>query len=129
MVELQPAKAQLDGERITINESVYFERGKADIKPESFTLLDEVSDTLIDHPEITKPRIEGHTDSRGDGASNKTLSQSRAEAVQSYLIEKGVSEGRLESIGYGEERPLDTAETEEAWTKSRRVDFFVAGRR
>ncbi|MFT5459710.1 MAG: OOP family OmpA-OmpF porin [Myxococcota bacterium] len=128
VVQLEPAMAEIVGDRIDIKESVYFETAKAVIKPESFGLLDEVATILLDHPELTKVRIEGHTDSRGSASYNRTLSDKRAASVLEYLIDKGVDGGRLESIGYGEDKPLDTANNAKAWEKNRRVDFFVVER-
>ncbi|MEN9786845.1 MAG: hypothetical protein RLZZ299_2109 [Pseudomonadota bacterium] len=128
VLDMEPSKAELSGAKIEIKDSVYFETGKAIIKPESFALLDEVAGILADHPELTRIRVEGHTDSRGDNAKNKALSQSRAASVVTYLVGKGVAADRLESIGYGEEKPLvkEVKDTDRA--KNRRVDFAVVGR-
>ena len=68
------------------------------------------------------------TDSRGSVSSNQRLSEARAASVLEYLADLGVDRARLESHGYGEERPLDPREVPEAWEKNRRVDFFVAAR-
>ena len=125
---MEPSKADLVGDRIDIRDSVYFDTGKATIQARSFGLLDEVVTILKDHGELTKLRIEGHTDSRGSATSNKALSQKRADAVRTYLIEKGVEAERLVAVGFGEEKPLDPREVAEAWEKNRRVDFFVAER-
>lgn len=125
---LIPAKVELKAERIDIKDSVYFETAKAIIKEESFELLNEVAQIMVDHPELLLVRIEGHTDSRGNAAYNKDLSQRRAESVRTYLVEKGVAEDRLTAVGYGEEKPLEKAETPAAWEKNRRVDFFVEKR-
>ena len=89
----------------------------------SFELLNEVAQILIDHPELLLIRIEGHTDSRGNNAYNKDLSQRRADSVRTYLIEKGVAEDRLQSVGYGEEKPLVEGASADARAKNRRVDF------
>ena len=126
MLTLEPSQATVTAEKIEISDSVYFETAKAVIKTESHSLLEDVAAILNAHPEITKLRIEGHTDSRGDDASNKVLSQERADAVKAFLVEQGVEAHRLETVGYGEEKPLDTAENKAAWAKNRRVDFFIA---
>lgn len=128
VLTLLPSKAKVTKERIDISDSVYFETDKAIIKPESYSLLDDVAAILTTHPELTKVRIEGHTDSRGSDDHNLDLSQRRAEAVRQYLIEKGVEAERLEAVGYGETKPLDPAENAAAWEKNRRVDFFVTER-
>ncbi len=125
---MEPSKAELTGAKIEIKDSVYFETNQAVIKPESFKLLDEIADILKEHPELTKIRVEGHTDSRGNNAANKTLSQGRAEAVVTYLVSKGVAATRLEGIGYGEEKPLVKETDDASRAKNRRVDFFVTER-
>ena len=119
---------ELTRERIEIKDSVYFETARAAIKPESYPLLDQIADLLEDHPEIRRVRIEGHTDSRGDDAYNLRLSQDRASAVRVYLVSKGVAAKRLSAIGYGEAKPLDPREVEEAWSQNRRVDFWIEER-
>jgi len=123
-----PSKAKVTAEKIDISESVFFETGKAIIKSESYELLDDVAALLDAHPEITKLRVEGHTDDRGDDASNQDLSERRAAAVMEYMIDKGVSADRLESKGYGESKPLESNNTRAGRAKNRRVDFFVAER-
>lgn len=127
-LEMVPAKAVLQKEKIEIKDSIYFETAKFDIKKESYPLLDEIAEILLDHPELTKIRIEGNTDSRGSASANLTLSQGRADAVKTYLIGKGVAADRLESIGYGESKPIVKEKTAADQAKNRRVDFFVVGR-
>ena len=127
-LELLPSKAALKAEKIEIKDSVYFETGKAVIKPESFGLLDEVAEILKDHPELSKVSIEGHTDDRGDNNKNLKLSQGRAESVRTYLAGKGVAVERLDAVGYGEARPLAKGKTAADQAQNRRVDFVVTGR-
>ena len=128
VLTMLPAKAAVTADRIDIKESVYFETAKDVIKAESHGLLDEVAQLLVLHPEILMVRIEGHTDSRGNANYNRKLSQARADAVMTYLASKGVEKHRLRSIGYGEDKPLDKRNNQAAWTKNRRVDFFVEAR-
>lgn len=125
---LAEARTVLTAEKIEIKDSIYFETAKAVIKPESFDLLDEVAEVLAAHAEITRIRIEGHTDSRGGESYNLDLSRSRAAAVKAYLIDKGIAPERLDSAGFGEGKPLVEGENEAAWAKNRRVDFFVVER-
>jgi outer membrane protein OmpA-like peptidoglycan-associated protein len=98
------------------------------IRPESHPLLYEVAAILEAHPEILRLRIEGHTDSRGSATANLKLSERRARAVRDHLASRGVQAARLEAVGYGEGRPLDARETEEAWARNRRVDFLIVER-
>lgn len=127
-VTLEPAKVEISKDRIDIKDSVYFQTNKDVIKEASFDLLNEVAEILIDHPELAKVRVEGHTDSRGSASYNLDLSKRRAASVVRYLVDRGVPAERLESEGYGETKPLKAEETPEAWTLNRRVDFFVVER-
>lgn len=70
-----------------------------------------------------KIQLEGHCDERGTSEYNLALGQRRAEAVRDALLALGVERGRLETISYGSEVPLDRASTEEAWALNRRVHF------
>jgi outer membrane protein OmpA-like peptidoglycan-associated protein len=124
--ELRPTQVELTVEKIEIKGEVYFDTAKATIKPESFPLLDEVTQVMVDHPEVLRLRVEGHTDSRGDDSYNLQLSKDRAASVMAYLTDKGVAAERLESEGFGESKPLIRGENTAAWEKNRRVDFFVA---
>lgn len=131
VVVLEPVQAprvEITQDRIDIADSIYFETGSAVIKAESLGLLDEIAALLKDHPELTRVRIEGHTDSRGSATSNLSLSQERAASVRAYLVDAGVAPKRLESVGYGEEKPLDPREVEAAWSQNRRVDFWIVSR-
>ena len=94
--ELMPSKAQLDGSKIEIKDEVHFATGSDVILEKSFPLLEEVSHILSDHPELTKIRIEGHTDNRGNDDMNMDLSQRRADSVKRYLEEHGVDSSRME---------------------------------
>jgi OOP family OmpA-OmpF porin len=107
--------------------NVNFESGNARISPVSARLLDAVTGvaTLCGAYVV---EISGHTDSRGDDAYNLNLSQSRADAVRTYLIERGVAAESLVSIGFGETMPLDPALTPEAYEINRRTEFKVIER-
>jgi outer membrane protein OmpA-like peptidoglycan-associated protein len=87
-VQMQISLANVDGNKITIDDSVYFVTGSHVILEKSHRLLDDIAHILEEHPSIIKLEIEGHTDSVGNDAKNKSLSQKRAEAVREYLIEK-----------------------------------------
>ena len=78
----------LTASNIAIMDKVQFETGKADLKAESFTLLDEVAKMLKDNPQVELISVEGHTDSTGSADFNRKLSQQRAESVAKYLVEQ-----------------------------------------
>ncbi|MCO4746870.1 MAG: OmpA family protein [Proteobacteria bacterium] len=127
-IALEASRIKVTKTQITLEEKVFFKTGRADIQSQSFAMLDELAQVIQDHPELTKIKIEGHTDSRGSESSNLALSERRAASVRTYLIGKGVEGERLVSEGYGESKPLDPAENAEAWEKNRRVDIFILER-
>lgn len=67
--------------------------------------------------------LEGHADERGTDEFNMVLSQKRAASVRKYLVDLGVSGGALDTVGYGENKPLSNGSNEEAWAANRRVEF------
>jgi outer membrane protein OmpA-like peptidoglycan-associated protein len=110
---------------LKILDKVFFATNKARILPRSRRLLNNVAQVLQSHPEIEKIRIEGHTDDRGNDAHNKDLSQRRADAVRDYFIERGVAAERLESLGFGEEKPVADNKTGKGRAQNRRVEFNI----
>jgi outer membrane protein OmpA-like peptidoglycan-associated protein len=108
---------------IRINQKIFFEFDRAVIRPVSFPILDTVAQVLRDYPDISV-EIQGHTDSQGNDAYNERLSQSRAESVREYLINKGIDAGRLTARGYGEARPIDSNRTSAGRANNRRVEFI-----
>ncbi len=99
---------------------VKFETGRGTITRASYGILDEVVGIMAEFPALTVS-IEGHTDSRGNDDKNMTLSQTRAQAVMTYLTEKGVSATRLRSVGFGELVPIATNDTSAGRAQNRRV--------
>ena len=81
--------------------AIRFDTGSARLRPESTGILNEMV-ALLEASGNVRVRIEGHTDSDGSDASNQTLSEQRAEAVQRYLTRHGVAASRLETAGFGE---------------------------
>ena len=119
-------KAQFDGCSVKISDKVFFKFNKWDIDPRSYELLDDVATVMNQVPDELHFRIEGHTDSKGSNKSNKKLSQRRANAVRNYLTGKGVKPERLEGIGFGEERPIDSNRSADGRARNRRVEFNVS---
>jgi outer membrane protein OmpA-like peptidoglycan-associated protein len=120
-----PARVVVTKEKLELKDKVFFDTSKATIKPVSFTLLDEVAAALKSHDEVKRVEIGGHTDSLGDAAFNKTLSEQRAQAVREYLLQKGVEESRLDAKGYGEEKPVAPNTTPAGRESNRRVEFSI----
>ena len=118
-------KAKVEGNEIKIPGKVHFEVNKATLKEDKETkeILQTVADVLKENPQITKLRIEGHTDDSGTSEHNHSLSQARAEAVIEWLAKNGVDKSRLEGKGLGEERPLVKNDTAVNKEQNRRVEF------
>ena len=113
---------------IEIRDVIYFDTGKSTIQKRSFDLMDELARVIGEHPELKKIRVEGHTDNVGNPATNKKLSQARAESVVKYLVGKGVDGGRLMALGLGEEVPIAPNTDEDGRSKNRRVEFIILKR-
>src|SRR5690606_12547641 len=113
--------------QIRILDQVKFKVGRADILPgkDSQEVLEAVLKVLQDHPEITKLRVEGHTDNTGTAKVNTKLSGDRAGSVVKWLVKNGIASDRLTSKGFGPDRPLDTNTTEEGRRNNRRVEFHI----
>jgi outer membrane protein OmpA-like peptidoglycan-associated protein len=118
-------KVKVTEEKIEILERVYFDTNKATIKQRSFNVLDQVATVLKRNPQITKVRVEGHTDSRGSAEYNLELSKRRAQAVKEYLVDAGIGADRLVSEGYGETQPIETNTTAQGRERNRRVEFRI----
>ncbi|TXH27189.1 MAG: OmpA family protein [Elusimicrobia bacterium] len=113
--------------KIELLQKILFATNKADIKPASFDLLNEVVD-VMKRREKMRVHIEGHTDIRGTLQWNMKLSQMRAESVKQYLIQKGVTADRLTSEGYGPTRPVpgcENVKTTVCFDKNRRTEFVI----
>lgn len=106
---------------------VLFDVGTANLTPGTDATLQVVVDYMNAKPEITKMRIEGHTDGDDTNAKNMALSQARAMAVSQYLVGKGIKCNRLLPVGFGEEKPLVSPEkTDVDKAQNRRVVFIPA---
>lgn len=85
-------------------DNIFYDFDKYSLRPESKTALDELVKLLNENPNVTI-ELSAHCDYKGSAEYNKTLSQRRAEAVVSYLIEHGIAKDRLSPVGYGKEKP------------------------
>lgn len=120
---LAPARVLVEGNRVRVQDQIYFPTGKATLDRSSTALLDEVANTLRAHPELVRIEIGGHTDPSGSTAVNMRLSRDRAGAVAQALIDRGVAPERLVARGYGPTRPQASNDTAEGKAKNRRVEF------
>ena len=91
----------------------------------SDSLLNEVKDAIDSHPEIEHVEVQGHTDNIGPDDFNQKLSQARAEAVRTWLVDHGVPPKKLTAVGYGPHKPLQSNASEEGRQANRRVQFLI----
>ena len=105
-------------------ENIFFETGKATLKAESFTQLEQVLKFLQSNPTL-RMEISGHTDNTGSLKVNTKLSQSRAEAVVEWLVERGIDASRLDAMGYAYSKPVASNDTAEGRAQNRRVEFKI----
>jgi len=110
---------------IRITERIYFDSGKTSIQDRSISLIDEIAKTIVDNPHLKKIRVEGHTDSVGSETGNLKLSQGRANSVSAELSKRGVDKSRLDAVGFGEIRPIETNDTDKGRQANRRVEFII----
>ncbi|HYG24181.1 MAG TPA: OmpA family protein [Verrucomicrobiae bacterium] len=83
-----------------------------------------VADYLKSHPRDAV-RVEGHCDERGTEEYNRTLGERRALAVRDELLRLGIETGRVDTISFGEDRPVDPAHNDSAWRQNRRGEFIL----
>ena len=104
--------------------NIFFATGSAKLLATSFTSLNSVAAILKDNTDY-KVEINGYTDNKGDAAKNKALSESRAQAVSTYLVSKGIDANRLNAAGFGDESPIADNKTPAGRSKNRRVELKV----
>lgn len=107
-----------------LNEDIHFEFDKSRLLPEAKEILRHKAKWLMAYPDVSVI-IEGHCDERGTNEYNMGLGDRRARSAQSFLTDMGIARGRLTTISYGEERPIDPRHNEEAWAKNRRAHFVI----
>jgi len=125
------------GDRFVLQSEIFFDTGRADLKPEGRAELDQVAAAIVElESQIPAEiawilRVDGHTDVRpiiGQFKSNWDLSAERAISVVQYLVGKGVKPSRLVAAGFGEFQPIDSGTTEDAYRRNRRIEFKLTER-
>ena len=114
------------GSTVRLN-NIFFDFDKTILRPESINELNMVVDFLKENPTV-KVEIAGHTDSKGSDEYNINLSDGRAAAVRSYLLENWIGSDRVTSKGYGESKPVADNQTDEGRQRNRRVEFTIMER-
>lgn len=111
------------GQSVRLN-NIFFDTGKAELRPESAPELDRVVTILNENPKMVI-ELGGHTDNVGSAESNVKLSQDRADAVREYFISKGIEPDRVTGKGYGETKPVAPNDTDDGRQLNRRVEFVI----
>jgi len=130
-VEGVKVNPRADGATIVLASDVNFRSGQADLSKAAEGALKRVASVLQSSGGVHRIRIEGHTDSdpirKSGWSSNEELSQARAERVQAFLMNQGVSSELLQVAGYSAERPVAPNSTAEGKAANRRVEIIVLG--
>ena len=127
-VELERQRADAERQKQAETEQpeklgwVHFDFDKSEIKQQDREILAKNAAAIKKNVQGTVV-IQGHCDERGTAEYNLALGDRRASSVKKYLTSLGVDESRLNTVSYGEEKPLETAHNETAWAKNRRAQF------
>jgi peptidoglycan-associated lipoprotein len=111
-----------DSGKITGLHTVHFDYDSSTLSSETRKQLADNASWIKANPKVTV-QIEGHCDSRGSVEYNLALGERRAKAVKNYMVSLGLDSKRMTIISYGEEKPVATGDTEEAYAKNRRANF------
>jgi len=118
-------EARLQAQNRFLNEDIHFEFDSSSLTPDAQEILKEKAEWLRNNPDA-KSTIEGHCDERGTNEYNLALGDRRASSAKTFLVDLGIKASRLTTISYGEERPVDPGQNEEAWAKNRRCHFALS---
>ncbi len=105
-------------------QDIYYDYDKSSILPDARETL-KINAEIFTRKSSARIVVEGHCDERGTAEYNMALGERRAQEAKRYLVDLGINASRMETISYGEERPLDNRSTEEAWAKNRRAHFLL----
>lgn len=122
--EIEQAKKFAEEIRAFEEASIYFDFDRSELKPEAQANLQKKAEWLRANP-MHSVMIAGHCDERGTAEYNLALGERRANSAKEYLTALGISEDRIETISYGEEKPADPDHNEDAWAKNRRAEFSL----
>ena len=109
---------------VNIGDRVYFDLDSYEVRTDAYPRLDAQVAWLQRYPQVTI-RIEGNADERGTREYNLALGARRAESVRTYLVSRGISAARIDTISYGKERPIAAGSNEEAWARNRNAHTAI----
>jgi len=113
-----------DEVKATLGLMIHFDFDKASVLPGDQQTLDQKIAIMQKNPSL-RVQISGHCDERGSDEYNLALGNRRANAAKQYLVSHGIDASRIETISYGEERPLNPGHSEDAWSQNRRDEFTI----
>jgi len=116
----EPVKAEPEPE-IALETTFFFDYDDANVRPGDRPALEALAKHINANPKVI--RIEGHADERGTEAYNKELGQRRADAVRSLLVSMGVNSSQIETVSFGETKPIALGSGEAVWQKNRCVEL------
>jgi len=105
--------------QVSVGDRVYFDTDRYDLRPDARATLEKQAQWLKQYGNV-RVQVEGHADERGTREYNLALGDRRAAAVKNYLVALGIPAGRINTISYGKERPVDPRSSEDAWAQNRR---------
>lgn len=123
-----PALVRVTDSEIVLLNEVQFDSNKASLRPSTMSMLEELAEVLLQHPEITRIEVQGHTDSRGTLPHNEKLAAERAARVKDVLVQRSIDSGRLVVKGYGPNAPVASNTTAAGRQRNRRVQFRILER-
>jgi peptidoglycan-associated lipoprotein len=125
MIQDEARAREVEMQRMAFqSENIYFDFDSAELTPMAQDVLVRKAEWLRANP-MASVIIEGHCDERGTAEYNLALGERRANAARDFVVDLGISDARVSTISYGEERPADMGSNEEAWAKNRRDVFVV----
>ena len=122
--EAETARRNSEMLRGTVMAGINFDFDRSDLRDDAKAALDAKIPILMANSGVTI-RISGHADERGSSEYNLALGTRRAAAAKRYLVERGIAEGRIETVTQGEERPICTESSENCWAQNRRDEFEI----
>jgi len=120
----EEAAAREASKWVFVNEHINFAFGSSLLSDQARQILHGKAEYLRTNPGI-KVTVEGHCDDRGTNAYNIALGDRRAESVKMFLVDMGIGTTRLNTVSYGEERPIAAGHSEASWAKNRRAQFVI----
>jgi peptidoglycan-associated lipoprotein len=124
LTEEMQKERKLTEQTVFENEDIHFEFDSIRLNPQAQEKLRKKAQWLSENPRV-RVVIEGHCDNRGTNEYNLALGDRRAHSAKVFLIDLGIDETRIQTLSFGEERPLDPGDNEQAWARNRRAHFVI----